>query len=227
MINWNERTVKVDDLSPFERNPRKISESQYKKLVSSLKENGYHQRILATQDLRVIGGHQRKRALKELGINEIAVLTPDRELSDEEFKRLLIQDNIPFGEFDFAMLASDFDAKDLADWGMPEDWLKKIPQKSETGHSTQKPVECMKRPILNNSSEGQAIYEPFSGSGTTMIACEQTGRHCFAIELNPAYVDMAVERWSRFSGKSATLESTGEAFPLKEKQNVSPIGNGE
>ena len=97
----------------------------------------------------------------------------------------------------------------------------------KTIHSTQKPVECMKRPILNNSSEGQAIYEPFSGSGTTMIACEQTGRHCFAIELNPAYVDMAVERWSRFSGKSATLESTGEAFPLKEKQNVSPIGNGE
>jgi hypothetical protein len=55
-----------------------------------------------------------------------------------------------------------------------------------------KPVECMKRPIENNSSPGQAVYEPFSGSGTTIIAAEVTGRACYAIELSPAYVDVAV-----------------------------------
>lgn len=91
-------------------------------------------------------------------------------------------------------------------------WRIDKPQKSETGHSTQKPVECMKRPIENNSSPGQAIYEPFSGSGTTIIACEQTGRHCYAIELNPAYVDVAVKRWQDFTGQDATLEATGETF---------------
>jgi DNA modification methylase len=58
-----------------------------------------------------------------------------------------------------------------------------------SGHSTQKPVECMRRPIENNSSPGQAVYEPFSGSGTTIIAAEQTGRSCHAIEIAPAYVD--------------------------------------
>lgn len=75
--------------------------------------------------------------------------------------------------------------------------------KSETGHSTQKPVECMKRPIENNSSPGQAVYEPFSGSGTTIIAAEMTGRACHAIELNPAYVDVAVLRWQAFTGEQA------------------------
>jgi DNA modification methylase len=91
-------------------------------------------------------------------------------------------------------------------------WQIAKPQKSETGHSTQKPVDCMKRPIENNSSPGQAVYEPFSGSGTTIIAGETTGRCVHAIELNPAYVDVAVKRWQDFTGQKAILEATGEAF---------------
>jgi len=91
-------------------------------------------------------------------------------------------------------------------------WQIDKPQKSETGHSTQKPVECMKRPIENNSSAGQAVYEPFSGSGTTIIAGEMTGRCIHAIELNPAYVDVAVKRWQEFTGKEAIHEATGKTF---------------
>lgn len=78
-------------------------------------------------------------------------------------------------------------------------------------HSTQKPVECMKRPIENNSSPGQAVYEPFAGSGTTIIAAEMTGRTCHAIELNPAYIDVCIRRWQDFVGKQATLED-GRTF---------------
>ena len=85
-------------------------------------------------------------------------------------------------------------------------------KEEKTPHPTQKPVECMKRPIENNSSPGQAIYEPFSGSGTTIIAAEMTGRHCYAIELNPAYVDVAVKRWQDFTGQQATLEGDGRSF---------------
>jgi hypothetical protein len=91
-------------------------------------------------------------------------------------------------------------------------WHIDKPQKSETGHSTQKPVECMKRPIENNSSAGQAVYDPFVGSGTTIIAAEMTGRACHAIELHPPYVDVSVLRWQNFTGKTATLEATGETF---------------
>jgi DNA modification methylase len=91
-------------------------------------------------------------------------------------------------------------------------WQIDKPQKSETGHSTQKPVECMKRPIENNSSAGQAVYEPFSGSGTTIIAGEMTGRSIHAIELSPAYVDVAVKRWQDFTGQQAVHEETGKTF---------------
>ncbi|MAY89471.1 MAG: DNA methylase [Pseudooceanicola sp.] len=85
-------------------------------------------------------------------------------------------------------------------------------QDAETVHGTQKPVECMRRPILNNSSPGQAVYEPFMGSGTTLIAAETTGRVCLGIELNPAYVDVAVQRWQQFTGQAAVLDGTGESF---------------
>ena len=84
-------------------------------------------------------------------------------------------------------------------------------QDAEIVHGTQKPVECMRRPILNNSSPGQAVYEPFMGSGTTLIAAETTGG-CLGIELNPAYVDVAVERWQRFTGKAAVLDGADQPF---------------
>ena len=87
-----------------------------------------------------------------------------------------------------------------------------IHNKSETGHSTQKPIECMRKPIENNSKNGDSIYEPFSGSGTTIIAAEETGRKCCAIELSPAYVDVAVRRWQEFTGRDAILESDGRTF---------------
>ena len=91
-------------------------------------------------------------------------------------------------------------------------WEINKPNRSETGHSTQKPIECMQRPVENNSKHGDAIYEPFSGSGTTIIACQITGRRCYAIELSPAYVDVAVLRWQAYATAEAILEATGQTF---------------
>lgn len=124
MIEWQEREVAVADLQDFERNPRKISNAAFERLVDDIRTNGYHQRIIATPDLRVIGGHQRKKALIELGIETIRVLVPDCAISDEKFKEMLIKDNLQFGEFDFGMLTGDdWDFEKLVDWGMPEAWL--------------------------------------------------------------------------------------------------------
>jgi DNA modification methylase len=91
-------------------------------------------------------------------------------------------------------------------------WNIKARDDSGVGHGTQKPVECMRRPMENNSVPGNSVYEPFSGSGTTIIAGEQSGRRVLAIELNPIYVDVAIKRWQDFSGKKATLEATGQTF---------------
>jgi DNA modification methylase len=74
-----------------------------------------------------------------------------------------------------------------------------------TVHGTQKPVECMRRAIINNSAKGDAVYEPFAGSGSTLIASESTGRICLAMEIDPRYCDVIIERYARHSGKAATL----------------------
>ena len=91
-------------------------------------------------------------------------------------------------------------------------WEIKSRDDNGVGHSTQKPVECMKRPIENNSKPGDCVYEPFSGSGTTIIAGEMTGRRVLAVELNPIYVDVAVKRWEALTGKTAKLQSDGRTF---------------
>ena len=413
---WTERKVQVAQLVPYETNPRVISEAAYGRLKASIQEMGYHQRIIVQPDLRVIGGHQRIRALQELGIMEVAVLVPDRVLSQKEFSRLLIQDNVPFGEFDWPKLQTDFAFQDLKDWGLPLEWLAKAKppfddakaeetpalqakvisrpgdlwllgshrllcgdstaqaeverllggakpnlmvtdppygveydpnwrnetgiaedgslqriktgrvrkvigakalgrvenddradwlaawelfqgniayvwhagtravevgdslilagfairsqiiwdkgrmiigrgdyhwaheplyyavrktgnwcgdrkqttiwhiehRASETGHSTQKPIECMRRPIINNSAEGDAVYDPFMGSGTTIIAAEQTGRIAYGMEISPAYCDLIVRRWMQFTGKQAILGGTDQPFFLVDKLRNEP-----
>ncbi len=82
-------------------------------------------------------------------------------------------------------------------------WQIPRPKRSDE-HPTMKPVELVVRSITNSSNPGDLVYEPFSGSGTTVLACEKTGRQCRAIELEPKYVQVAIERWQAFTGKKAT-----------------------
>lgn len=70
----------------------------------------------------------------------------------------------------------------------------------KTEHPTQKPLECMAVPIRNHAGD---IYEPFSGSGTTLIAAEQLSRRCYAMEISPLYCDVAVARWEKLTGRKA------------------------
>jgi DNA modification methylase len=78
-----------------------------------------------------------------------------------------------------------------------------IPSRDDAGHGhgTQKPVECMARAIRNHDASD--VYEPFAGSGTTIVACEQHGRRCLAIELEPRYVQVTIDRWEAFTGQRA------------------------
>ena len=79
------------------------------------------------------------------------------------------------------------------------------PKKSEE-HPTMKPVELVERCLGNSTAPGHLVFEPFSGSGTTLIACERMGRRCAAIELEPRYVQVAVDRWQKFTGATAVKE---------------------
>lgn len=80
------------------------------------------------------------------------------------------------------------------------------PKRSEE-HPTMKPVELVERMLANSTAPGHTVFEPFSGSGTTLIACERLGRRCRAIELDPRFVQVAVERWEKFTGKKASKET--------------------
>jgi DNA modification methylase len=81
-----------------------------------------------------------------------------------------------------------------------------------TGHGTQKPLGLMRRPILNNSVRGDLVYDPFLGSGTTLIAAESSERICYGLDIDPRYVDVTVLRWQKLTGKAAVLLSDGRSF---------------
>ena len=79
-------------------------------------------------------------------------------------------------------------------------------------HPTQKPVELFAIPMRQHTKPGAVVLEPFCGSGSQLIAAEQEGRRCRAMEVAPVFVDVAVRRWEKATGKEATLESTGKTF---------------
>jgi DNA modification methylase len=397
-IKWHTANIKLSQLKEYPDNPRKITKEMMDKLVAHIKEDGYHQRIIVDSDYTIIGGHQRKKALYMAGYDddtEIEVLMPNKKLTAKEIDRLNIRDNLAFGEYDYEILTQRFDMDELLSFGMDEEMLAPIfdktileeieedeeielpeeatsklgdiyllgshrlmcgdstnPQhveklmdgakpilmvtdppygveydpswregcdlgfgkrskgkvlnddrydwsdayslftgdvayiwhpskythkfaeniensgfdlinlilwvrnrivfgrgdyhyqhdplwyavkkgkqhnwqgkrdqstvweiasnnpfgnsnKEETfGHGTQKPIECMLRPILNNSAQGQSVYDPFGGSGTTLIACERSKRNCYMMELSPTYVDVIIKRWEKETGKKAVL----------------------
>jgi len=87
-----------------------------------------------------------------------------------------------------------------------------------TGHGTQKPVELMRRPILNHTREGEAVYDPFIGSGSSLIAAESTKRVCYGIDIDPKYIDVTVIRWQKFTGRQAVLDGDGRTFDEVAKE---------
>jgi DNA modification methylase len=90
-------------------------------------------------------------------------------------------------------------------------------------HPTQKPVDIMRRPILNHTSRSDAVYDPFLGSGTTVMASELTDRACYGLELDPSYIDVTIERWQRFTGKTAMLDTDGRTFDQVRTDRLSKM----
>ena len=127
-VQWEPRKVLVSELIPYEKNPRKISATEFERLKDSIVEDGYHQRIIVTPDLRVIGGHQRIKALTELGFTEVEVLVPDRELTEEQFNRILVRDNVEYGIWDIDGVGDLMPVADLIALGVDEKTTKKLCQ---------------------------------------------------------------------------------------------------
>jgi DNA modification methylase len=398
MINWHLEVLSIKKLKDHPKNPRQINKEQLAHLKTLIKKFGLIDKPIVNLDKTIIGGHQRIRILKKMKAKTVECWVPDRLLEDEEIDHLCIGLNLNQGEFDYDILANEWNELDLLKWGFSEeqllgmsekegentgsleddedeieidetqepitqqgdlyvlgghllicgdstssdtvnmvmgnhnpiimvtdppygvnydptwkdkalkdeakrstgkvendnqiDWskayalfsgaivyiwcaslfLSKVEQHlnsldfdlksliiwykqhfslsrgnyhwkheacwyavkrgckhnwkgdrkqttvweianlncfgknqdedERTDHSTQKPLECMARPIRNHTIEGDYVYDPFLGSGTTLIAAERLNRKCIGIELSPVYCDVIVNRWINYRKKN-------------------------
>lgn len=118
-INWTLRQFRLDELTDYYKNPRSLSEKEFKQLKTSLDKFGMIDKPIVNADSAhtIIGGHQRKHVLEASGVKEIECWIPDRELSDKEVEELNIRLNKNTGSWDFDTLANEFELDDLLDWG--------------------------------------------------------------------------------------------------------------
>lgn len=112
-INWTVKKMKVADLKDWSKNPRKITEDEYDRLIDSIKSYGFHDVLKIDTDNTIISGHQRRRALTEIGIAEVDVMVPDRKLTEREMEVVALSSNTHRGMFDFDILANSFDSVSL------------------------------------------------------------------------------------------------------------------
>lgn len=122
-IEWTLRTVNVADIIPLPHNPRQIKSYDYEKLRESLDKFGLIDKLICNADLTLIGGHQRLCLLKDAGEKKTDVWLPQRLLEPDEVNELCVRLNRNHGEFDFDLLANEFDVSDLLDWGFHADEL--------------------------------------------------------------------------------------------------------
>jgi DNA modification methylase len=118
-INWTLRTFRLDELTDYYKNPRSLSDKEFKQLKTSLDKFGMIDKPIVNLDSAntIIGGHQRKHVLEATGVKECECWIPDRVLSDKEVEELNIRLNKNTGSWDFDTLANEFQLDDLLDWG--------------------------------------------------------------------------------------------------------------
>jgi len=103
-------------------------------------------------------------------------------------------------QYEICMYFGTFAESDSDVWEVKKDIV------SEYKHPTQKPVELATKAIINSSKQGDSVLDLYMGSGSTLIACEQTNRICYGMEIDPGYVDVIIQRWENYTGKKAKLQ---------------------
>lgn len=117
MIQWHLENKKISELKDHPRNPRSLSKEQEEHIKTSLEKFGLADKPIINTDGMIIGGHQRKRILKKLGYKTIDCWIPDRTLTDKEVDELNIRLNKNSGDFDYDILANEWNADELLSWG--------------------------------------------------------------------------------------------------------------
>ena len=122
MISWKLKKKKLNEVKLYDKNPRRITEKGMKDLKKSIGKFGLAEPVVVNTNGIIIGGHARYLALKEQGIKEFDCYIPDRELTEDELKELNVRLNKNIaGEFDFDILANEFDLDNLLEWGFEKE----------------------------------------------------------------------------------------------------------
>jgi ParB-like chromosome segregation protein Spo0J len=114
------KTVKISDIKTNPNNPRLIKDDKFKKLVKSIQEFPQMleiRPIVVNQDMIVLGGNMRLKACKEAGLKEIPIIYAD-DLTEDQQRQFIIKDNVGFGEWDWEMIANEWNAEQLDEWGL-------------------------------------------------------------------------------------------------------------
>ena len=225
---WRSRIVRHADADPAElkanpQNWRTHPPAQREALAQTLDEVGWVQDIVVNKTTgHVVDGHLRIELALERGEATVPVVYV---VAAVRFRcsALIVWDkggSYPVGRSHYhfqhepcwfavregATASWVGDRKQTTVWAMPP---VRAGDEDATGHGTQKPVECMERPIRNHEGD---VYDPFVGSGTTLIAAERTGRACYAMDIEPGYVQVSIDRWEAYTGGTAVLldDDTGQ-----------------
>lgn len=149
-INWQIKRIGIGELKDWSKNPRKLSKEGYQSLKKSVEDFGFHDVLKIDTDGTIISGHQRKRVLKEMGIEYIDVLYPNRKLTDKEMEIIAIKSNRHEGEFDFDILGNMFELETLMEAGFQDFELGFATSKEQDGVDSDPLVGSMTTYLTGN-----------------------------------------------------------------------------
>jgi ParB-like chromosome segregation protein Spo0J len=123
MIQWQLQPVAIKLIKPYKKNPRQISKDRFSQLQGLIQKFGLIDKPILNQDMTLICGHQRLKILKKMKVKQVECQIPDRLLDEKEVEELLIGHNLIQGNFDYDILANEWDAIDLLKYGFTEEQL--------------------------------------------------------------------------------------------------------
>lgn len=216
--------VKIDELVPYARNAKKHSKEQIKKIRASLREFGFVSPVLIDRQKNVLAGHGRIEAAKAEGMNEVPCVFADG-LTEAQRRAYIIADNrlTELGEWDMEELTFEMEALDGVGFpvdvtgfsmeeiiGVEEEGIAEddefVPENAKELRVRAGEVWALGRHRLmcGSSASGEDIVlDGFGGSGSTLIACEQLGRVCRIMEIDPKYAQVIIDRGETLTGETA------------------------
>lgn len=198
---------KLSEIVPYAKNAKKHDKKQIANVAESIKQYGFVQPVVIDRDGVIVIGHCRAEAAKKLGMKTVPCVCVD-DLTPEQVNALRLVDNKSNeSAWDMDLLAEELPELDLSafdfDWGLRDELDDSV---IEDNYEPVLPAEPLFDYQMQCSSKpGENVLDLFAGSGTTIMAAEQNGRHAFCMEYDPKYADVIVDRWEKFIGKKAVL----------------------